>query len=185
MKTQTSAVLLALCLGASGASLASADSVASLSAREDAFSAHQHSEDLLRFMRKHGKKYCEGESACEVSVLRERVFNLNKEVVDAHNANPGASPPAAPTASSRTRRNVQHPVGVRFPRRPRRRPSSLFSPSHPDRGFNMEMGRFSDLSEEEFVKNHLKYRPSSEKVREAVGAHPARGCRRRLVGYLR
>ena len=30
----------------------------------------------------------------------------------------------------------------------------------------MEMGRFSDLSEEEFVKTHLKYRPSSEKVRE-------------------
>ena len=47
----------------------------------------------------------------------------------------------------------------------------------------MEMGRFSDLSEEEFVKTHLKYRPSSEKVRE-VNSQP-RGCRRRLVGYLR
>lgn len=117
MKTQTSAVLLALCLGASGASLASADSVASLSAREDAFSAHQHSEDFLRFMLKHGKKYCEGESACEVSVLRERVFNLNKEVVDAHNANPGASPPPPPRPRPEPR-NVQHPVGARFPLAP-------------------------------------------------------------------
>ena len=30
----------------------------------------------------------------------------------------------------------------------------------------MEMGRFSDLSEEEFVKTHLKYRPSAEKVKQ-------------------
>lgn len=101
MKTQTSAVLMALCLGASGASLASASRVADLSARENAFSGHQHSDAFLGFMRKHGKRYCEGESACEVSVLRERIYNFNKEIVDAHNANPGASSSPAPTASIR------------------------------------------------------------------------------------
>ena len=47
MKTQTSAVLMALCLGASGASLASASRVADLSARENAFSGHQHSDAFL------------------------------------------------------------------------------------------------------------------------------------------
>ena len=30
--------------------------------------------------------------------------------------------------------------------------------------FNMQMGRFGDLSEEEFVSTHLKYRPSTQKV---------------------
>jgi len=30
--------------------------------------------------------------------------------------------------------------------------------------FNMQMGRFGDLSEEEFVSTHLKYRPSTRKV---------------------
>ena len=32
----------------------------------------------------------------------------------------------------------------------------------------MEMGRFADLSEEEFVKTQLKYRPSSGKVRRVT-----------------
>ena len=47
-----------------------------------------------------------------------------------------------------------------------------------DRTFNMEMGRFADLSEEEFVKTQLKYRPSSgrvqrvkEEIREEFAAH--------------
>ena len=157
MKTQTSAVLLALCLGASGASLASADSVASLSAREDAFSAHQHSEDFLRFMRKHGKKYCEGE---RLRGVRSPRANLQLEQGGRGRAQRQpwcvSSPP--PTASSRTPK-CSTPRGRTFSALT---PSVLaLLPSHPDRGFNMEMGRFSDLSEEEFGKTHLKYRPSS------------------------
>jgi len=86
--------LLACAMGASAAS--AADDVAALGPRvEDAFASHQHSPAFLGFMSKHGKEYCEGKGkACEVSVLREKIFNLNQEFVNTHNSNPGARPPA-------------------------------------------------------------------------------------------
>ena len=73
--------LLALLACAMGASVASAaDDVVALGPRvEDAFASHQHSPAFL-LMSKHGKEYCEGKGkACEVSVLREKIFNLNQE----------------------------------------------------------------------------------------------------------
>ena len=50
-----------------------------------------HSEAFLGFMKEHGKDYCHGQRSCEVSVLREQIYNLNKEAIDAHNTNPGQS----------------------------------------------------------------------------------------------
>jgi hypothetical protein len=41
-------------------------------------------------MSKHDKKYCDGDHACEVSILREKIWKLNQEFVNAHNSNPGA-----------------------------------------------------------------------------------------------
>lgn len=96
-KTIVRMALLALLACAMGASVASAaDDVAALGPRvEDAFASHQHSPAFLGFMSKHGKEYCEGKGkACEVSVLREKIFNLNQEFVNTHNSNPGARPPA-------------------------------------------------------------------------------------------
>jgi hypothetical protein len=109
MQNHVAAALLGLCLTAGGAS-ASAE-LASLSAGKDAFSTHQHSPAFLGFMSKHDKKYCDGDKACEVSVLRENIFNLNQAFVDAHNSNPGASPPEPNRYSTRDaeRQSGQHP----------------------------------------------------------------------------
>ena len=69
---------------------------------EDAFASHQHSPAFLGFMSKHGKEYCEGKGkACEVSVLREKIFNLNQEFVNTHNSNPGAYSADEPSIEER------------------------------------------------------------------------------------
>jgi hypothetical protein len=72
-------------------SASASDEVASMAgmASKDAFSSHEHSPAFLGFMSKHDKKYCDGSKACEVSILREKIFNLNQEFVNVHNSNPG------------------------------------------------------------------------------------------------
>ena len=136
MKNHVAAALLGLCLTAGGAS--ASDDVASMSARsssdKEAFASHQHSPAFLGFMSKHGKKYCDGDHACEVSILREQIWNLNQEFVNAHNSNPGACSAIRPRRSKRAIETLetQHPLrGIRHaprggsaptesePRRPR------------------------------------------------------------------
>lgn len=113
MKNHVAAALLGLCLTAGGAS--ASDDVASMSASrsssgKEAFASHQHSPAFLGFMSKHGKKYCDGDHACEVSILREQIWNLNQEFVNAHNSNPGACSAIRPVDRSaplkRWRRNT-------------------------------------------------------------------------------
>ena len=114
MKNHVAAALLGLCLTAGGAS--ASDDVASMSARSssgdpEAFASHQHSPAFLGFMSKHGKKYCDGDHACEVSILREQIWNLNQEFVNAHNSNPGACSAIRPRRSKRAIETLetQHP----------------------------------------------------------------------------
>lgn len=114
MKNHVAAALLGLCLTAGGAS--ASDEVASMSARSatspspDSFASHQHSPAFLGFMSKHDKKYCDGDHACEVSILREQIWKLNQEFVNAHNSNPGAySGQTSRRSKSATPRSTQHP----------------------------------------------------------------------------
>ena len=105
MKNHVAAALLGLCLTAGGAS--ASDEVASMSARSatspspDSFASHQHSPAFLGFMSKHDKKYCDGDHACEVSILREKIWKLNQEFVNAHNSNPGAYSADEPSIEER------------------------------------------------------------------------------------
>jgi hypothetical protein len=105
MKNHVAAALLGLCLTAGGAS--ASDEVASMSARSatssspDSFASHQHSPAFLGFMSKHDKKYCDGDHACEVSILREQIWKLNQEFVNAHNSNPGAYSADEPSIEER------------------------------------------------------------------------------------
>lgn len=130
MKNHVAAALLGLCLTAGGAS--ASDDVASMSARsssdKEAFASHQHSPAFLGFMSKHGKKYCDGDHACEVSILREQIWNLNQEFVNAHNSNPGACSAIRPRRSKRAIETLetQHPLrGFRHaPRGGRRQKAS-------------------------------------------------------------
>ena len=65
---------------------------------------------FLGFMSKHDKKYCDGDHACEVSILREQIWKLNQEFVNAHNSNPGAySGQTSRRSKSATPRSTQHP----------------------------------------------------------------------------
>ena len=76
----------------------------------DSFASHQHSPAFLGFMSKHDKKYCDGDHACEVSILREQIWKLNQEFVNAHNSNPGAySGQTSRRSKSATPRSTQHP----------------------------------------------------------------------------
>ena len=112
MKNHVAAALLGLCLTAGGVS--ASDEVASMSSRSsvgESVSAHQHSPAFLGFMSKHDKKYCDGNHVCEVSIIREQIWKLNQEFVNAHNSNPGAY-----SADRRLRRSkrphrsrLQHP----------------------------------------------------------------------------
>ena len=112
MKNHVAAALLGVCLTAGGAS--ASDEVASMSSRSsvgESVSAHQHSPAFLGFMSKHDKKYCDGDHVCEVSIIREQIWKLNQEFVNAHNSNPGAY-----SADRRLRRSkrphrsrLQHP----------------------------------------------------------------------------
>jgi hypothetical protein len=52
-------------------------------------------------MSKHDKKYCDGDHACEVSILREQIWKLNQEFVNAHNSNPGAYSADEPSIEER------------------------------------------------------------------------------------
>ena len=106
MKNHVAAALLGLCLTAGGAS--ASDEVASMSASRsatssspDSFASHQHSPAFLGFMSKHDKKYCDGDHACEVSILREQIWKLNQEFVNAHNSNPGAYSADEPSIEER------------------------------------------------------------------------------------
>ena len=105
MKNHVAAALLGVCLTAGGAS--ASDEVASMSARSatssspDSFASHQHSPAFLGFMSKHDKKYCDGDHACEVSILREQIWKLNQEFVNAHNSNPGAYSADEPSIEER------------------------------------------------------------------------------------
>jgi hypothetical protein len=106
MKNHVAAALLGLCLTAGGAS--ASDEVASMSASRsatssspDSFASHQHSPAFLGFMSKHDKKYCDGDHACEVSILREKIWKLNQEFVNAHNSNPGAYSADEPSIEER------------------------------------------------------------------------------------
>ena len=102
MKNHVAAALLGLCLTAGGAS--ASDEVASMSSRSsvgESVSAHQHSPAFLGFMSKHDKKYCDGDHACEVSILREQIWKLNQEFVNAHNSNPGAYSADEPSIEER------------------------------------------------------------------------------------
>lgn len=67
----------------------------------DSFASHQHSPAFLGFMSKHDKKYCDGDHACEVSILREQIWKLNQEFVNAHNSNPGAYSADEPSIEER------------------------------------------------------------------------------------
>ena len=114
MKNHVAAALLGLCLTAGGAS--ASDEVASMSASRsatssspDSFASHQHSPAFLGFMSKHDKKYCDGDHACEVSILREKIWKLNQEFVNAHNSNPGAYWQTSRRSKSATPRSTQHP----------------------------------------------------------------------------
>lgn len=111
MKNHVAAALLGLCLTAGGAS--ASDEVASMSASRSAtsssFASHQHSPAFLGFMSKHDKKYCDGDHACEVSILREKIWKLNQEFVNAHNSNPGAYSETSRRSKSATPRSTQHP----------------------------------------------------------------------------
>ena len=105
MKNHVAAALLGVCLTAGGAS--ASDEVASMSARSatssspDSFASHQHSPAFLGFMSKHDKKYCDGDHACEVSILREQIWKLNQDFVNAHNSNPGAYSADEPSIEER------------------------------------------------------------------------------------
>jgi hypothetical protein len=84
----------ALVLCVISGTVSASDPVAQMAgmASKDAFASHEHSPAFLGFMSKHDKKYCDGIVACEVSILREKIFNLNQEFVNVHNSNPGACP---------------------------------------------------------------------------------------------
>ena len=71
------------------------------SSSPDSFASHQHSPAFLGFMSKHDKKYCDGDHACEVSILREKIWKLNQEFVNAHNSNPGAYSADEPSIEER------------------------------------------------------------------------------------
>jgi hypothetical protein len=92
----TRATLLALCVAAAAVCMCHAApdagaAMAPLSHTKSPAGEVAHSEAFLGFMREHGKDYCHGQRSCEVSVLREKIYNLNKEAIDAHNTDPGQS----------------------------------------------------------------------------------------------
>mmetsp|Transcript_26945 Transcript_26945/g.66040 ORF Transcript_26945/g.66040 Transcript_26945/m.66040 type:complete len:472 (+) Transcript_26945:92-1507(+) len=83
---KSSMALLALCLFTAAAVSAHAAEAEVGAMQSEA--ELEHSPAFLGFMSEHSKDYCAGRRSCQVSFIREKIYVLNKELIDTHNANP-------------------------------------------------------------------------------------------------